>query len=809
MSNCKYYKQKRQVSYNSGQTWSDVSPAVYQIGNLYEMDSMDCSHGSSQIRWVVVPGDFLCEGKNKYEKEIEQYSIDGGETWMNVYPTTYRKGRLIESDSNVCDNKWEGHYIDVTNYDPITPTPPPTPCPKWYKWVDGVGCVYVDPVKFVRCSTSSSTTLTSDDVNYHPYKLIYGTIGDCVTTIGQYTFNQSSITDITIPSGVTLIDWYAFRNCGDFETCIINGNTTSGTVIANHAFEYCASLSNLTIGSGVTSIGDYSFFDCFGLTNIDLPDTITSIGNYAFYQCSGLTSVTIPSGSIGNQAFQYCSGLTYLELGSGVTSIGKEAFEFAHRLSGEITIPDSVTSIGAWAFAYCEEITDLVIGSGVTSIGGGIVEACSGLTSITCLATTPPNIVASFDYANECPIYVPCESLGRYLSEWSQYASRIEGIPPCEAPILYKIEATYLDSSTYNALCSGTSLSSGDTRPNGYTYTAMTSAVIGPCVTTIGNSAFDGFTSLSSVTIPNSVASIGTYAFHNDSSLIGVTIPNGVSSIMGGTFAGCTSLGSVNIPNECTIIRDYAFQDCFSLSNILIPNSVTAIGASAFENCSGLTQVSIGSGVTAIDNQAFQNCSSLTSIDIPSGVTYIRSGTFINCSGLTSVTIPNTVIDIGISSFGGCSNLTGVTIPNSVRKIDGGAFENCSGITTLTFGTGLTNIENGAFSNCASISSLTIPDNVAYIGNNTFEKCSGMTTLTIGSGVTTIGHHAFSGCSVLTSITCLATTPPTLEKNFPYGQSYAFNNTNNCPIYVPSGSVNTYKNASEWSRYSSRIQAIP
>jgi hypothetical protein len=37
----------------------------------------------------------------------------------------------------------------------------------------------------------------------------------------------------------------------------------------------------------------------------------------------------------------------------------------------------------------------------------------------------------------------------------------------------------------------------------------------------------------------------------------------------------------------------------------------------------------------------------------------------------------------------------------------------------------------------------------------------------------------------------------------------AFYNTNNCPIYVPSASVNAYKSASGWSTYASRIQAIP
>jgi hypothetical protein len=36
----------------------------------------------------------------------------------------------------------------------------------------------------------------------------------------------------------------------------------------------------------------------------------------------------------------------------------------------------------------------------------------------------------------------------------------------------------------------------------------------------------------------------------------------------------------------------------------------------------------------------------------------------------------------------------------------------------------------------------------------------------------------------------------------------SFYNTNNCPIYVPSASVETYKAATNWSSLESRIQAI-
>lgn len=249
-----------------------------------------------------------------------------------------------------------------------------------------------------------------------------------------------------------------------------------------------------------------------------------------------------------------------------------------------------------------------------------------------------------------------------------------------------KFIATYTGGTTYSASCDGNvTLTSGNTRPNGYTYTAMTDAVIGNCVTGIGEDAFYNCKTLTSVTIPDSVTSIGWDAF----------------------------------------------GDCYSLTSVTIPDSVTSIG-----------------------DYTFYNCNRLTSIIIPSGVTSIGEYIFYGCYGLTSVTIPDSVTSIGRYAFYWCTGLTSVTIP--------------SGVTS--------------------------------IGNSAFRICSSLTSVTIPSSVTSIDIQAFRNCSSLTSITCLATAPAVLGSN-------AFDDTNNCPIYVPAEQVEEYKDI--WSRYADRIQAIP
>ena len=78
-----------------------------------------------------------------------------------------------------------------------------------------------------------------------------------------------------------------------------------------------------------------------------------------------------------------------------------------------------------------------------------------------------------------------------------------------------------------------------------------------------------------------------------------------------------------------------------------------------------------------------------------------------------------------------------------------------------------------------------------------------LTSVTISNSITYIGDGALNGCFSLETITVEATTPPTLV-------SLAFDNTNNCPIYVPASVVDEYKNSTStgWSEYASRIQAI-
>ena len=265
-----------------------------------------------------------------------------------------------------------------------------------------------------------------------------------------------------------------------------------------------------------------------------------------------------------------------------------------------------------------------------------------------------------------------------------------------------------------------------------------------------------------------------------------------VTSIGGHAFEGCSRLTSVTIPNSVTSIGELAFYSCTGLTSVTIPNSVTSIGDRAFYDCSSLTSPVYNAHVFA-----FMPTSYSGAFTIPDGIESIAGGAFYGCSGLTSVTIPNSVTSIGANAFSNCTGLTSVTIPNSVTSIGDGAFCVCSGLTSVVIPNSVTSIGNYAFLNCTGLTSVTIPNSVTSIESRAFYKCTGLTSVTIPNSVTSIGAWAFCYCNALTSVTIEAETPPTLD-------SYAFDNTNNSPIYVPCGTLDAYKSA--WSDYADRIK---
>ncbi|MCF0195859.1 MAG: leucine-rich repeat protein, partial [Bacteroidaceae bacterium] len=136
----------------------------------------------------------------------------------------------------------------------------------------------------------------------------------------------------------------------------------------------------------------------------------------------------------------------------------------------------------------------------------------------------------------------------------------------------------------------------------------------------------------------------------------------------------------------------------------------------------------------------------------------------------------------------------------SVTKIGRKAFYGCNNVTSVSLNNNVTTIGERAFTNCLQLKSLTNTDAVTTIGNSGLAGCSALSELNFPN-LEYADAESFAGCTSLTSITLERTTPPTLGVN-------AFYNvfTNDIFLYVPSGAVDTYKQADVWKDF--RVWAI-
>lgn len=99
------------------------------------------------------------------------------------------------------------------------------------------------------------------------------------------------------------------------------------TDIGDYAFSGCHSLTTLSLGENIKTIGSYAFYDCTQITgSVTIPQSVTSIGPCAFAYCTSLKNITIPEKvtTIGSDTFNDCSHLEYIILPAGLTSFEDE-----------------------------------------------------------------------------------------------------------------------------------------------------------------------------------------------------------------------------------------------------------------------------------------------------------------------------------------------------------------------------------------------------------------------------------------------------------------------------------------------------
>ena len=115
-------------------------------------------------------------------------------------------------------------------------------------------------------------------------------------------------------------------------TVKIDGVTYKVTKVDDNAFKNNKTVTKVTVGSNIKTIGKNAFSGATKLKTVSIGKNVTEIGANAFKGCSSLTSVTLPSKAtkIGANAFNGCKKLKTIKITSTKLSsktVAKNAFK--------------------------------------------------------------------------------------------------------------------------------------------------------------------------------------------------------------------------------------------------------------------------------------------------------------------------------------------------------------------------------------------------------------------------------------------------------------------------------------------------
>ena len=503
------------------------------------------------------------------------------------------------------------------------------------------------------------------------------------------------------------------------------------------------------------------------MTSAVVSDCVNRIDTNAFSGASSLTSITIDDGvrQFGNQAFTHTEALREMTFPSSLTTIEASCFRFSGIRKFNNKIPSGVTYLSSGAFADMHSLSAMTVPSSVTGSSTNLFLRDSGLTQVHFERTTAPAL--GTDAFKNCTvlikIYIPdCDCYDSYAaqSQFSGYTNLIYGEDgtKCKNTYNYKLYRKLKNGVTNTTACNSTSaLTSGDVRSN-YSMSVLSSStsglsevIVGDCITSVSTNAFSGMSQLTSITFSDNVTTIAASA--------------------------------------CTI-SDSASDN--RIHDIVFGKKLTTIGKYAFYRL------------------GFAYATNRPQFKIPKSVTSIGENAFLH-GKINKITFENGGrCDIGWRSFSGCTSYSTFSIDtDSIRNLDGYAFAGFSGLTSvrLTNLSGFTSINAAGhqFANCHQLKSITIITNGSRKIPEYLVNGDSLTAITLG-GISEIsnahGLNFGNDSASVRTLTMLDTTPPTIGAT-------SISTYNPTVIYVPASAVNTYKSASFWRNYSSRIQAAP
>ena len=371
--------------------------------------------------------------------------------------------------------------------------------------------------------------------------------GRCfVTKSGQLiAFAPCGVTAYSIPEGVTMIGYEAFRGLEDIEAVSFPSTLKS---IDNRAFNGCHSLKRISNLEGLEKVGDSAFGDA-GLESVSLPDGC-EVGTYVFSGCKKLTFASMPKTltSIPEGVFEGCQSLGTVVLPDNYTSIERGAFRNCAALESFV-FPSSLTHIRNEAF----------VGSGIKSI---VIPNSVIYLGIRAFSGTP---LEELSFEGDCKI--------TRLLEGTFYSTNLSTVTiPSSVSCIEQTAFRECKRLTTVSFQDNSALTKFENNENSiygtfYGCTSLSKVELPAALTDLGSGTFYGCTSLSEIVIPKAVKRIGQSAFFG-SGLTKVTIPDAVSSIDKQAFYECKKLEEIHLGRDLESLHLTSFMGCPSIKKI-------------------------------------------------------------------------------------------------------------------------------------------------------------------------------------------------------------------------------------------------
>lgn len=354
-----------------------------------------------------------------------------------------------------------------------------------------------------------------------------------------------------------------------------------------------SNLETLDLSStAITNIEQSTFEGAASLKELELPEGITSVGSRAFYGCSSLENISLPSATnIGEYAFSDCASLTELEIASKddtqIESI-KDAFELAPSeniilttsYANGVYVEENTLTIDGYSASFKEIILTQEAAVEDSEENEEDVDNDENASSMSLSDFSAEN----FPDTNYWIVNDEQASLADFV-----------GI---KAALVAANSSGQQISIEFSSLISTPSASSGS---SGIFYDCdALVAVYMPEATDIGRYTFYDCGNLSTVSMPK-VETINTSAFYGCSSLVALSLPE-LETLEGYVFERCSWLSDIYMP-KLVDINSWAFYMCSSLETIDLEN-VESLGWYVFRGCTALKSVTLAQA-TDLDGSIF------------------------------------------------------------------------------------------------------------------------------------------------------------------------------------------------------------